>query len=87
MEIKSPEHLSDEAQALFLAVVDEWDMEAAGLKILRVALEAYDRCEAAREQINLEGMTGAGAAIEALASLRTARLEVAPLQAYFKETF
>ena len=32
-------------------------------------------------------MTGARAAIEALASLRTARLEVAPLQAYFKETF
>ncbi len=32
-------------------------------------------------------MTGAQAAVEALAALRTARLEVQPLQAYFEETF
>jgi len=32
-------------------------------------------------------MTGAKATIEALAAMRTARLEVQPLQAYFEETF
>jgi len=53
-----PGHLSKEARKLWLDILLEYDIsDAAGLRILRVALEAYDRCQAAREQIKRDGMT------------------------------
>ena len=54
----APKHLSKESKKLFKAVVSEYAIDdSAGLKILVVALEALDRAQAAREQIDKEGMT------------------------------
>jgi P27 family predicted phage terminase small subunit len=53
-----PNHLSREAKKLWTAILEEYDIsDAAGLHILRVALEAYDRAQAARKTIDKEGMT------------------------------
>ena len=54
----APKHLSKESKKLFKAVVNEYAIDdSAGLKILVVALEAFDRAQAARCQIDKEGMT------------------------------
>ncbi len=53
-----PKHLSTESKKLWRAIVDEYTIaDAAGLKILAVALEAYDRAQTARQQIDKDGMT------------------------------
>jgi P27 family predicted phage terminase small subunit len=58
MKNKIPEHLSKESQALWKGITEEYDVgDSAGLKILRVALEAFDRAQAARIAIDAEGMT------------------------------
>lgn len=55
---KTPSHLSKEAKAIWRDIIEEYSIEdVAGLRILRVALEAYDRAQAAREAIDSEGMT------------------------------
>jgi P27 family predicted phage terminase small subunit len=56
--IRAPKHLSKEAKKIWRALIFEYNIEdIAGLKILRVALEAFDRAQSAREKIDLEGMT------------------------------
>lgn len=56
--IRAPKHLSKEAKKIWKSLITEYGIEdIAGLKILRVALEAFDRAQAAREKIDLEGMT------------------------------
>lgn len=56
--IRAPGHLSKEAKKIWKSLLAEYAIEdVAGLKILRVALEAFDRAQAARERIDLEGMT------------------------------
>jgi P27 family predicted phage terminase small subunit len=53
-----PKHLSREAKKLWRDILDEFDLsDSAGLRILQTALEAMDRAQAARQAIDLEGMT------------------------------
>lgn len=53
-----PRHLSKEARQIFRGLCGEYGIEdVAGLKILRVALEAFDRAQAARVAIDKDGMT------------------------------
>ena len=53
-----PKHLSREAKIIWKGIVLEYAItDIAGLRILMVALEAYDRAQAARRQIDQEGMT------------------------------
>ncbi|MBA4389980.1 MAG: hypothetical protein C0399_03480 [Syntrophus sp. (in: bacteria)] len=55
---KTPGHLSKQAKKLWTAILSEYSIEdAAGLHILRVALEAFDRAQAARELIDKDGLT------------------------------
>jgi len=56
--VRAPGHLSKEAKKIWKGLLSEYGIEdIAGLKILRVSLEAFDRAQAAREKIDLEGMT------------------------------
>ena len=53
-----PEHLSQEARAFFKSISEDYLItDAAGLKILTVACEAYDRAQAARAKIDEDGLT------------------------------
>ena len=55
---KAPSHLSIEAKKIWQEILSEYSIDdAAGLRILRVALEAFDRAQAARASIDKEGMT------------------------------
>jgi len=56
-KIKAPNHLSKESQKIWAEILTEYSIDdAAGLRILRVALEAYDRAQAARASIDKIGM-------------------------------
>jgi P27 family predicted phage terminase small subunit len=56
--MRAPKHLSKEAKRIWRDIVAEYAIDdVAGLKILRVALEALDRAQAAREIIDRDGMT------------------------------
>jgi P27 family predicted phage terminase small subunit len=58
MRKKAPNHLSIEAKQIWKSILSEYSInDAAGLRILRVSLEAFDRAQAAREKIDQEGMT------------------------------
>jgi hypothetical protein len=55
---KPPTHRSKESKQLWSRITSEFTIhDSAGLAILRAALEARDRAEAARLQIEQEGMT------------------------------
>ena len=55
---KAPKHLSTEAKKIWKEIQAEYQIDdSAGLRILRVALEAFDRAQAAREAIDRDGMT------------------------------
>jgi P27 family predicted phage terminase small subunit len=55
---RPPSHLSKEGKKIYRELLEEFAIEdCAGLKILRVSCEAFDRAQAAREQIEKEGMT------------------------------
>ena len=52
-----PGHLSAEAKRMFENLCSEYGIsDTAGLRILRTALEAWDRCQNARRQIDKDGM-------------------------------
>jgi P27 family predicted phage terminase small subunit len=56
--IAAPKHLSSEAKKIWKEILDEYSIEdAAGIRILRVALESFDRAQSAREAIDKDGMT------------------------------
>ena len=58
MKTKAPGHLSKEAQAIFDGIAQDYSIcDTAGLRILRVSCEAYDRAQAARSAIDADGMT------------------------------
>ena len=57
MDLETPEHFSAEAKSLWLAILQEYDLESSEKAILKVALENYDRMQACREQIKEEGFT------------------------------
>ena len=55
--IRPPGHLSKEGQEIWCDILQEYAIDdAAGMRILRVALEAYDRAQAARAAIDKTGM-------------------------------
>jgi P27 family predicted phage terminase small subunit len=54
---EAPEHLSEEAKSLWQAILEEFDLSASEKAILKVGLEAYDRCQACRQKITEEGFT------------------------------
>ncbi|MFO7606171.1 MAG: hypothetical protein R6W72_07725 [Desulfurivibrionaceae bacterium] len=54
---RAPDHLSKDAGDIWRGLMDEFDLDdTAAQKILSVALEAYDRAQAARIAINRDGM-------------------------------
>jgi len=56
-EFQPPGHLSDRAQALWTEFVPSRARSVGRLTLLTVALEAYDRAEAARLVVAADGMT------------------------------
>ncbi len=55
--IQAPKHLSKEAKKLWKEILTEYEIsDAAGIRILRVALEALDRCQKARVSIDKIGL-------------------------------
>lgn len=55
---RCPKHLSVDSKRIWREIVAEYQIEdCAGLRILRVALESYDRAQACRKQIDREGLT------------------------------
>lgn len=55
---KAPGHLSKEAKQVWKELIDEYGIDdAAGLRIMRVSLEAFDRAQAARAAIDRDGLT------------------------------
>ncbi|MDA8124031.1 MAG: hypothetical protein M0009_02420 [Deltaproteobacteria bacterium] len=55
---KAPKHLSSEAKKIWKEILAEYSIDdAAGLRILRVALESFDRAQAARVAIDRDGLT------------------------------
>lgn len=76
---RPPKHLSDEAKSIWRQVVAGWEIDEAGLLVLRQALEAFDRLNQARELIDREGIvvtdpSGRKRAHPALAVEKEARL-------------
>ncbi len=56
-QIKPPGHLSTESKAFWKQIVSDYGIsDAAGLKILRVACEAFDRAQLARVEIDKTGL-------------------------------
>jgi len=56
--VPAPPHLSEEAKSIWDGIIDEYEIrDVAGLRILRVACEAFMRAQACREAIDHEGMT------------------------------
>lgn len=50
-------HLSAEGKRIFRALASEYQIEdVAGLRILRVAVEAFDRAQKARQVIDRDGL-------------------------------
>ncbi len=55
---KPPKHLSTEAKKIWKTVISEYGIvDIAGIKILKTALESFDRAQSAREQIEADGLT------------------------------
>lgn len=58
MTNQPPGHLTDESMVIWQELLSEYDLnDSAGLRILRVSLEAFDRAQAARQAIDEQGMT------------------------------
>ena len=56
-EVEIPGTLSEEAGRIWSEIVHDWILDASSLLVLKAALEAYDRLQAARAAIDAEGMT------------------------------
>ena len=57
-KIRPPGHLTKEAKEIWTEILTEYSIDdAAGLRILRVSLEAFDRWQAARTAIDRDGLT------------------------------
>ncbi|MEI6610990.1 MAG: P27 family phage terminase small subunit [Deltaproteobacteria bacterium] len=56
-KIVAPKHLSKEAKQIWKEILAEYSInDAAGLRILQVALEAFDRAQAARAAVDKVGL-------------------------------
>lgn len=56
-ELEPPAHLAPETAAWWRAVLTEYALEAHHLRLLRLACEAWDRCQQARETLDRDGLT------------------------------
>src|SRR6516162_1262431 len=79
-----PAHLSASSRAWWTACVEAYVLEEHHLRLLQLAMEAWDRCQAAREQLAAEGLAvptrdGGLRAHPCVAIERDARLAVARL--------
>ena len=54
---QAPKHLEKATRCWWLSVVRDWQLEDHHVKILTLAAECWDRAQAARAQIDAEGMT------------------------------
>lgn len=84
MTEKPPPHLKPETAAWWTSVVEDFELDPHHVRLLRLAAEAWDRCQGAREQIAAEGITyadrfGAPRIHPAVAVERDARLAFARL--------
>ena len=53
-----PKHISKEAKGIWRGLLDEYEItDIAGIQILQASLEAFDRAQAARKAIDMDGMT------------------------------
>jgi phage terminase small subunit len=80
----APEHLSARSRELWARIVRDYDLDVHHLELLRLALEALDRCEQARQALADEGMLttnryGVRVAHPAVAIERDSRLAAARL--------
>ena len=55
--LRPPRRLRPETARWFRSVATEWKLEAHHAKLLALAAVAWDRCEAAREAIDRDGLT------------------------------
>ena len=55
--VRCPKHFSTEARKIWREILDEYQIEdSAGLRILRVSLESFDRAQSARKSIDKVGL-------------------------------
>jgi P27 family predicted phage terminase small subunit len=54
--MKPPRHLRPATRRWWQAVVNDWELEEHHVRLLTLAAEAYDRCQAARARIDRDGM-------------------------------
>jgi P27 family predicted phage terminase small subunit len=57
---KPPAHLSESARKWWDTTVETYVLEEHHLRLLQLALEAWDECQRARERLNAEGLTVPG---------------------------
>jgi P27 family predicted phage terminase small subunit len=84
LKASAPAHLSKRSRALWVEITARFTLEPTELELLRLALEAVDRCEEARQVLAAEGITSVGRygqrlAHPACAIERDARLAAARL--------
>lgn len=53
---KAPSHLSKNAKAWWKKILDQYDLPQESLIILQSGMEAFDRSEQARDQIEVHGV-------------------------------
>jgi hypothetical protein len=80
----APGHLTESSRALWSRIVADYELADHHRELLRLALEALDRCEQAREVLAVEGITfvdrfGSPKAHPCVAIERDARLAAARL--------
>lgn len=55
--IRCPKHLSPEARIIWKEILSEYDIQdSAGLRILRISLESFDRSQECRKKIDEDGL-------------------------------
>jgi P27 family predicted phage terminase small subunit len=52
-----PSHLSSEAANWWTAIVSEFELLPADLKVLQAAAESWDRAQQARQEVEADGLT------------------------------
>jgi P27 family predicted phage terminase small subunit len=53
----APKHLRKETQIWWCSVLDDFELDASGIKLLTKCAEAFDRSEQAREILLKDGLT------------------------------
>ena len=56
-ELQPPPHLTKDTRDWWVTVVSEYDLDSHHLRLLRLACEAWDRAQEAREVLAREGIT------------------------------